>query len=181
VSQADRWKDLAIKAQVGDKRAYSELLSDVLPFIKLSITSKLADSSWADDIAQDVLISVHKSLHTYSADRPFKPWLNAIINFRRIDYLRKHYKAREVKELSQKNSEIFQPNVAFQQSLSELGYIERAVSSLPLKQQKIFKMMKIQGYSAKEVADEMGMSVSAVKIASHRSVTKLKEILGKYE
>ncbi len=181
MSQEDEWKGLAIKAQGGDKRAYSELLSDILPFIKSSVMISLADPSWADDIAQDVLVSVHKSLHTYSSDRPFKPWLKAIINFRRIDYLRKYYKAKEVKELSKANSEIFMQKVIFQQGRCELDYIERAIMSLPLKQQKIFKMMKIEGYSAKEVAGEMGMSVSAVKISAHRSIAKLKKILSKYD
>ena len=177
-TQQDRWNELAIKAQSGDKKSYSALLKDILPFIKASLAGGLANPDWIDDISQDVLISVHKSLSTYSPDRPFKPWLNAIIQFRRTDFLRKHYKSKEVKENAQANMEVFEKSVTFPNTSGELKDIEKALESLPEKQQKIFKMMKIEGYSAKEVANEMDMSVSAVKVSAHRTTNKLKKMLG---
>lgn len=178
VSQGNDWQALAVLAQAGDKRAYSQLLNELVPFIKGRITSGLANPDWVDDITQDILISVHKSLATYSPDRPFKPWLGSIIQFRRTDFLRKHYKTKQVKESSKENMEIFSQNVTVSIHSGELKDIEVAIASLPEKQQKIFKMMKIEGYSAKEVADEMDMSVSAVKVSAHRTTNKLKEILG---
>ncbi len=181
MSDAQNWKELAVKAQDGDKRAYSTLLTEILPFIKASIISGLANPDWADDIAQDVLISVHKSLNSYSNDRPFKPWLKAIISFRRTDFLRKHYKIKEINERGQINAETLSEKVTFQTDLSELSYIEGAILTLPVKQQQIFKMIKVEGYSAKEVAQEMQMSVSAVKVSVHRSVNKLKKILGEHD
>ncbi len=177
-SKDDLWKNLALLAQNGDKEAYSELLRDIIPFVKASLSGTLANPDWIEDISQEVLISVHKSLHSYSNDRPFKPWLNAIIKFRRTDFLRKHYKSRKTKEATQDSIEIFEQNVTFQDTSGELKDIEDAISALPEKQQKIFKMMKIEGYSAKEVANEMDMSVSAVKVAAHRTTNKLKDMLG---
>ena len=41
----------------------------------------------------------------------------------------------------------------------------------------IFTMIKIEGYTAKEVANTMGVSESAVKVAAHRTSIKLKGIL----
>ncbi len=178
VSQNELWKDLAIKAQSGDKRAYTALLTDILPFIKSRIAGGLSNPDWVDDIAQEVLISVHKSLNSYSPDRPFKPWLNAIIQFRRTDLLRKYYRDKKTKERSKENIDIFGQNVTFQTTSGELKDIEKAIASLPAKQQKIFRMIKVEGYSAKEVASEMDMSVSAVKVAAHRTTNKLKDMLG---
>ncbi len=178
LTQGDLWNDLAQKALLGDKKAYSKLLNDILPFIKARIAGGLSNPDWVDDISQEVLISVHKSLATYSPDRPFKPWLGAIIQFRKTDFLRKHYKIKHTKEKAQGNVEIFSQNVTFQEGGYELKDIESAISSLPEKQQKIFSMMKIEGYSAKEVAKAMKMSVSAVKVSAHRTANKLKEILG---
>lgn len=178
VSQNEKWKDLATKAQSGDKRAYTALLTDILPFIKARLAGGLSNPDWVEDIAQEVLISVHKSLNSYSSDRPFKPWLNAIIQFRRTDLLRKHYRDKNTKERSRENIDIFGQNVTFQATSGELKDIEKAIASLPVKQQKIFRMMKVEGYSAKEVASEMDMSVSAVKVAAHRTTNKLKDMLG---
>ncbi len=177
-NQDDEWRALALSAQGGDQRAYATLLNALVPFIKGRISGGLANPDWVDDITQDVLISVHKSLDSYSSDRAFKPWLNAIIQFRRTDFLRKHYKGKKVKESTAEKTEIFSEDVTFSAHAGELKDIEGAIGSLPGKQQKIFRLMKIEGYSAKEVAAEMGMSVSAVKVSAHRTTTKLKKMLG---
>jgi DNA-directed RNA polymerase specialized sigma24 family protein len=39
-------------------------------------------------------------------------------------------------------------------------------------------MMKIEGYTAKETAARLGMNESAVKVSAHRTMHKLKELLG---
>ena len=44
-------------------------------------------------------------------------------------------------------------------------------------QQKIMTLLHIEGYTSKEVAGMMRMSVSAVKVASHRAIKKMKEQL----
>ena len=176
--KTDSWEELAILSQSGDKRAYKQLLSEIAPYIKLRISGSLANPDWSEEIMQEVLISVHKSLKSYSADRPFKPWLNAITQFRRTDFLRKHYKNKSAKEASQENTDIFSDNVTHDSHAGELLDIEKALGKIPYKQRKIFKLMKIEGYSAVEVAEEMDMSVSAVKVSAHRTAGKLKEMLG---
>ncbi len=177
-NQDEEWQNLAVLSQKGDKRAYSELLNALVPFIQGRLSGGLANIDWIEDITQEVLISVHKSLDTYSGDRPFKPWLNSIIQFRRTDFLRKHYKVKKVKEASIEKSDIFEEDVTFSTNAGELKDIENAMKSLPEKQQRIFKRMKIEGYTAQEVADEMDMSVSAVKVSAHRTTVKLKDMLG---
>lgn len=175
--QEQSWEDLALLSQEGDKRAYSTLLRSLTPYIYAVLSQSVANPEWADDIVQDVLVSVHKSLKTYSADRPFKPWLRSIIQFRKTDFLRQHYKRSTVRESAQANSEIHGTDVTYQPDIGELKDIEAAIASFPKKQQIIFKMLKIEGYSAKEVAKEMDMSVSAVKVSAHRTSNKLKELL----
>jgi len=178
LSTGERWKNLAIQAQAGDKQSYSALLKEILPFIKNSIRSSLSNPDWAEDIAQEVLISVHKSLHTYSPERSFKPWLMSIVNFRRTDFLRAHYKRGKIKQNYKEIDKVFDLNVTNIDFSGELDDVEAVLNTLPKQQKKIFEMIKIQGYSAKEVADEMGMSESAVKVSAHRTLSKLKERLG---
>lgn len=177
-NKKDDWEALAALSQQGDKRAYSTLLHSLSPYIRSVLSGTLANPEWIEDITQDVLISVHKSLDTYSADRPFKPWLRSIIYFRKADFLRQHYKKKKVQESVHENIEIHVQNVTFQPDYAELKDIQSAISSFPDKQQKIFKLLKIEGYSAKEVAEEMEMSESAVKVSAHRTASKLKKMLG---
>jgi len=59
------WNDLAAAAQSGDKKSYALLLRSITPFIRKSLMPRLSNPEWADDICQEVLISVQKSLNTY--------------------------------------------------------------------------------------------------------------------
>ena len=176
-AQNEIWTELAAKAQGGDKRAYNRLLSELAPYIRNYLLPGLANPDWADDIAQDVLISVHKSLKTYAPEKPFKPWLMAIINFRRTDFLRKHYAKREDKQTTLDNVNFLKSHVTNPAHAGEYKDIEAALQELPEQQRKIFEMIKIKGFTAKEVANETGMSVSAVKVSAHRTSKKLKTIL----
>ncbi|MGH1397818.1 MAG: RNA polymerase sigma factor [Alphaproteobacteria bacterium] len=171
------WGDWAVAAQEGNAKAYNSLLKEIAPFIRNFLVTRVANDDWADDITQEVLISVHKSLKTYSGDRPFRPWLMAIVNFRKTDYLRKHYSSRGDKQATMEDAEFTKSHVTNPTHAGEYKDIESALETLPSKQRDIFTRMKIEGYTAKEVAGEMDMSVSAVKVSVHRTAQKLKVIL----
>ena len=178
LNQAEQWQEWATAAQGGDKRAYAQLLTALTPYIKNVIINSLSNQDAAEDIAQEVLISIHKSLSSYSPERPFKPWLMAIINFRRTDYLRKHYAQRQDKTTTtDENYEFEAANVTNPSNAGELKDIEAALSKLPEEHQRIFRMIKIEGFTAKEVANEMDMNESAVKVSAHRTMKKLQGML----
>jgi RNA polymerase sigma-70 factor (ECF subfamily) len=171
------WQALAALAQKGDKSAYNRLLHEIIPYIRSVLGPRLAREDWVDDVIQEVLISVHKSLYTYSPDRPFKPWLTAIIHFRKTDFLRKYYARHGHEKTDLDDQRFIREHVTESLSSGELKDIEKALESFPEQQQKLFTMMKIEGYSAKECAEQMNMSVSAVKVSVHRTTNKLKKML----
>lgn len=176
-TQNQQWREWAALAQKGDKRAYASLLKDILPFIRNVIIGGLANPDWAEDIAQEVLLSVHKALKTYSPERPFRPWLMSIISYRKADFLRKHYARNRDKQTNLDDPEFTNAHVTEPANAGEYIDIESALNELTAKQRKIFEMIKIKGYTAQEVADELDMSVSAVKVSAHRTQKKLKEEL----
>lgn len=176
-SKGEIWKDWATAAQEGNTAAYNHLLRDIAPFIRNYLVGGLANPDWADDITQEVLISVHKSLKTYSNERPFRPWLMAIVNFRRTDYLRKFYSSRSDKQTPLDDLDFQKSHVTNPTHAGEYKDIEKALETLPEKQRKVFELVKIQGFTAKEVANQMNMSVSAVKVSAHRTMGKLKTML----
>ncbi len=171
------WKEWAVLAQGGDKKAYSQLLRDILPFIHKSILPRVANPEWADDITQEVLMSIHKSLHTYSADRAFTPWLNAIIHYRKTDHLRKYYSSKGNVSVPVEDQINLSADVTSPEDMTEYKNVEKALLSFPEKQQQIFRLIKIDGYTAKEVANKMEMTESAVKVSAHRTLEKLKQDL----
>ena len=171
-------------SQQGDKVAYAKLLTEANKIICSYLYSKMLNTADIEDVAQEILLSVHSARHTYDKSRPFKPWLFSIIKFRLIDYLRKIYKKKENEDnfLCEESSRITINNNSFESDVTNTSdrYEElyEALAKLSEKQSKIVKLMKIEGYSAREVAKMLDMSESAVKVAAHRAYKALqKEML----
>lgn len=170
------WREMAAKAQSGNAVAYRTLLSDLVPVIRRAVIKSLPNPQNADDVVQDVLLSVHKALHTYDPKRPFMPWVHSIIQFRKTDYLRQHYAQHDNVKISLDDPDT--PDyLVISGHNGTTKDIEEAFESLPDQQKKVVELMKIKGYSAEEVSKKTGMSISAVKVSAHRALQKIKERL----
>lgn len=168
-------------AQNGDNKSYEKILRNILPIIKSFIRKfdykNLLD---VDSIAQESLIAIHKSSHTYNSQRPFTTWALAIAKFKLKDELRKIYRQKKLTQISFENVEHFLfEEVDF--TFKEEPDLDKIIQILKPKQQQIIRYLKIEGNSLQEVANKMNMSVSAVKISAHRSYKILKEKFSKID
>lgn len=160
----------------GDKSAYAVLLKETARLLRPFLSKNLSNSSEVDDVLQEVLISIHKARHTYDGNRPYKPWVYAIAKFRLQDHLRAHYAdhLRHAVELSEVEN-ILPEDVT--ESAISYESISGEIHKLPAKQATILQLMHQDGYTAKEVAQKLGMNESAVKVAAHRAYKVLREKL----
>lgn len=160
-------------AQKGDKVAYNSLLQEVSNIIRGYLVNKVGAVADVEDILQEVLLSVHNARHTYDSSRPFRPWLFSIAKFRLYDYLRKAYRKSDNEVVYQEEmldftvSDVTEPDTEHEE-------LYKALADLPEKQRKIVELMKVKGYTAKEVARKLDMSESAVKVSAHRTYKTLK-------
>jgi RNA polymerase sigma-70 factor (ECF subfamily) len=160
----------------GDKQAYAVLLQETARLLRPFLSRRLNSASEVDDLLQEILISVHKARHTYDGERPYKPWAYAIAKFRLQDHLRAHYAdhLHHAVELSEVENDLQAPVT---QSDFTYESISGEIEKLPSKQAAILQMMHQEGYTAKEVAEKIGMKESAVKVAAHRAYKILRKIL----
>ena len=165
--QTDNLESLMRQALVGDKKAYGELLKATSRFLRPYLIKRINSETDVDDLMQEILISIHKARHTYDGMRPYKPWVYAIAGFRLKDHLRSRYAdhLRQAVDLSEVEKNLAEP-------VTESGIryesIDGEIRKLPPKQATILEMMHREGYTAKEVAERIGMKESAVKVAAHR-------------
>lgn len=156
----------------GDKVAYGKFLSTIAPMLRRMVGKKLANAD-VEDVVQEVLISVHKARHTYDGERPIMPWLVSITNFRVTDHLRKHYSQMLHQTFDIADYENILSDVTEDTSSDES--VDELLQDVPEKHKKILIMMHVEGYTAKEVGKQMGMNESAVKVAAHRTIKKIRE------
>lgn len=160
------------KAQAGDNVAYGALLKKISPLISGFIYNKIGKGADNDDILQEVLMAIHRSAHTYNTDRSFRNWMFAIANYKIKDYLRSYYRKKSLIQVDfEEVKDFISDDVTNAPSQSEL--LSELLNDLPQRQRKILYLMKIEGYSIKEVASLMKMNISAVKVAAHRTYKTL--------
>lgn len=155
-------------AQNGDSYAYSEFLERVSLELKPYLYAKVG-ANMADDALQEILVSIHSARHTFLPSRPLAPWLFAIAHRRVTDLLR-----------SQRRFERKRDAFAMEETLkvsSAENKLGDALLELGERDRNIVSKLKLEGYSVNEVADQLSLSVSAVKVAAHRAYSKLKKIL----
>ncbi len=162
------------RANSGDKAAYSLLLESLSVVVRKIISKKIRAADEAEDVLQEILISIHKARHTYDGSRPLLPWVYAIAKFRLADHFRKTYgrvetiNIEEVAEIADEN--VTEP-AAFYES------IKKEVEKLSGNQPKILELMYVNGLTAKEAGQKLGMKESAVKVAAHRAYKILRKKL----
>ena len=159
----------------GDAVAYAGFLNQLSPILRRVIGRKIPMAD-AEDVLQEVLISIHKARHTYDGERPLMPWVLAIAGFRMTDYLRKTYSDMRHQRLDIADYE----NVleAVTETASHSESIDEMLEGVAGRERKILSLMHVEGYTASEVGTRLGMKESAVKVAAHRAIKKIRERLG---
>lgn len=171
ISIMNNWNELLKQSQQGNKNSYKQFLTEVQPFVKAVIYSKIRNQSIIDDILQETLLAIHKSLHTYDPARNAKSWISVIAKNKALDYLKSNQH-----KLSQAE-DITNLNVATVENNTSQYDIGKAMQQVSTKQQEIIVKMKVEGKTAKQTALELEMTESAVKTAAHRAYKLIKEFL----
>jgi RNA polymerase sigma-70 factor (ECF subfamily) len=164
-----RWRIWMVAAQAGETPAYEKLLSELIPYLRRFVQRRLLNAAAAEDVVQNVLISIHRARGTYRAERRFTPWLHAIARNAIIDQTRKHARLSR-REISLEADGVSEPSTdpvepASQRLSPEL---EGALSALPDAQRQAVELIHLQGYSIAEAAAAVGATNAALKVRAHR-------------
>jgi RNA polymerase sigma-70 factor (ECF subfamily) len=173
------WSQWMAQAQDGDGVAYQRLLFAIAPRLRAIIAKRVSDPDRAEDVVQEVLLSIHKNRHTYDPSLPFGPWMGTIAKRRIMDWLRKHYRSAAQEVLVDEYPETFLTdgaNAVEEDALAfdDLGQLRQALDRLPSGQRQAVELLKLKEMSLKEASEVSGMSIAALKVAMHRALKSLR-------
>jgi RNA polymerase sigma factor (sigma-70 family) len=172
------WSELMARAQAGDQVAYRRLLEDITPYLRSLAARHVMLAGEVEDVVQDVLLTVHAVRHTYDPGRPFGPWLLAIARRRIVDRLRRRgRRAAAEAPLGPQHETIAAEGTNLYPLLSGRRALQDAIARLPAGQRRAILLLKLRGLSLKEAALESGISIAALKVASHRALKALRAML----
>ena len=90
MNETDDLKELVQKAVAGDKTAFEELYRETCRSVYFTCLNILKDEQEAQDVTQDVYLTVFEQLGTLENTGKFKPWLYRIAANKSIKRLRKN-------------------------------------------------------------------------------------------
>lgn len=176
-----RWSEMMAAAQKGDGKAYDALLRECLPIIRAVCRARLQSNDELEDAVQDTLLTIHRVRHTYDLCRPFKPWVSAIAERRAIDRRRSSV-GRAMSRADLGEADDLPANGASPESNASVREaakaLRAAIATLPEAQRTALSLSKLEGLSLMDASLRSGMSISALKGATHRAIATLRRRLG---
>ncbi|WP_200911799.1 sigma-70 family RNA polymerase sigma factor [Mesorhizobium sp. 1M-11] len=181
--KSQRLTDLMRFAQDGDGKAYFDLLRAVTPMLRAAARRQypVYNRQDVEDVVQDILMSLHAARATYDPERPFIPWLMGIARNRIADAVRRHARRAAHEQIVEQVPEtLLDPGANMSTDVyRDPEALRRAIDGLPNQQRRAMELLKLREMSLKEAAAVSGTSVGALKIAVHRAMGTLREVLSK--
>jgi RNA polymerase sigma factor (sigma-70 family) len=169
---------LMAAAQAGDAVAYTTLLRDCVPFIAGLARRHGVAPDRADDVVQEVLLTVHRARATYDPRRSFEAWLRVTAERRAVDCLRRTHRhgRREVHAPAAYASHADE-TVDLAAGLHRREDAERigaALAQLPRRQREAVRHLVLEERSLGDTAVLTGRSKGSLKVNLHRALNALR-------
>lgn len=170
---------LFLRIKAGDQQAYKEVYEKFSKFLFQVAYNKVRDQVVAEDIVQNIFISIWEKRADLQVKDP-KHYLLGCLKYAVINYIRSQVMENKYLAFSKNNSngdeEIF--------SLIEVNdlsaIIEKGISSLPDKTQEIFRLSRFGHQSTKNISMDLKISEKTVEYHITRSIKFIKAYLKHY-
>lgn len=167
-------------ARKGDEAALRELVESAYPMVRRWALVQTGDPADAEDLTQDVLVTMIRKLQTFHGDARFESWLYALTRNAALDRHRRTARARRSEddprtEREMKPSRPPDPARALAESELRTTLLE-LFRRLPERQREVVDLVELRGLSAAEAAELMGVepvSVRAHLFKARRSLRSL--------
>lgn len=134
----------------------------------------------AQDILQEAFLKVFRNLETYTEGSSLEGWIRRIVSNTAIDHYRQSRRKGFFQPLEEDTT--WHDEAVVEPSLRlDTEDVYRAVNELPDGARMVFHLYAVQGYSHKEIAEQLNVSESTSKSQYQRARSLLVERLNERE
>ncbi|MDI1466017.1 RNA polymerase sigma factor [Catellatospora sp. KI3] len=156
-------------------RIYTELQPGLLRYLRLLVGGD------AEDVASETWLHIVRDLHTFRGDEAgFRRWTVTIARHRAMDHLRHHQRrpaqpvpVEEMLDLAGRED-----TAASAMQTITTGSALAMIAALPPDQAEAVLLRAVIGLDARAAAQVLGKRSGAVRMAAHRGLRRLAELLG---
>ena len=159
----------------GDEKAYAAFLTRVAARVRIFARRRITQGGVdPEDVVQETLLAIHTKRHTWIADAPVLPWVNAIARHKLVDAFRRQGRRMEV-DLDDHADSLPQPEAETVTSRD----VGRALDALTPGQRAVVSAISVEGRSIAETAVRLSMNETAVRVALHRGLKAIASRFGR--
>ncbi|SDH26301.1 RNA polymerase sigma factor [Winogradskyella thalassocola] len=167
-----------LKNPLTKEAAYRELLQLYKERLYWHIRKIVINHNDADDALQNTFIKVYRSIDNFKGESQLFSWLYRIATNESITLINKNAKRLQISNEEHQTRAInnLQADVYFEGDDIQLK-LQKAIATLPEKQQLVFNMRYFDDLKYKDMADILETSEGALKASYHIAAKKIEAIL----
>ncbi len=179
MSTASAEEEYAIirKVLAGDREQYAVLVNRYKDMAYNIAFRLLGDADTAKDMAQEGFIAAYNALGNFQFKSRFSSWLYRIV----VNKCRDHFRAgRETVPVDEICDYVAGPEPSPEKAAScrQTGdAVQQALNGLPPDYREVIVLKHIEGLDYQEIAEALGVSVTALKVRAHRGREMLRKLL----
>ncbi|GAA4961248.1 RNA polymerase sigma factor [Algibacter aquimarinus] len=169
---------IQLKSDTQKEQAFRDLITLFKERLYWHIRNIVKSHDDADDVLQNTFIKIFKNIDNFKGDSKLFSWMYRIATNESITFINKKAKRlqttnEEVQQLAINNltSDVYFEGDAIQLKL------QKAIATLPEKQQLVFNMKYFEDIKYKDMADILDTSEGALKASYHIAVKKIEAYL----
>ena len=161
-----------VKACLENDRMAQKMLYDKYKKAMYTLAYRVTgDFESANDVLQDAFLKVFRGLHSFRGESTLGAWIKTIV-------IRTAYSKIRKNKIYFEDIENVNPNTLVDWGdFLQAEYLEKAIMSLPEGYRAVFTLIEVEGYSHKEVAEMLEISVGTSKSQLFYAKRKLREKL----
>ncbi|MCB9288552.1 MAG: sigma-70 family RNA polymerase sigma factor [Lewinellaceae bacterium] len=156
-----------------DRRAQKELYdrySRAMYTVAYRITN---DFDLANDVLQEAFLKAFRALPGFRRESTLGAWIKTIVLRTALSKVKRRPRFEPLEQHPDEDAIDWGHQI-------DIDYLERAIQALPEGYRMVFVLIEVEGYSHKEVADLMGISVGTSKSQLFYAKKRLRQALEKF-
>jgi RNA polymerase sigma-70 factor (ECF subfamily) len=178
--EPDDIEPLVARARQGSSDAFEKLVEAYQHEVFGLAMRLVVDRELAADVSQEAFIRAWRALPNFRGDAAFSTWLHRItVN---VAWTLKKRKSRHTAQPLEESPEIADPRMAADpehagETVELRARLSEALDDLNPAQRSVVVLKDIYGWSHNDVAEALGITVTAAKVRLHRAHLQLRERL----
>ncbi|AVR46684.1 RNA polymerase subunit sigma-70 [Christiangramia fulva] len=160
------------------QEAFRELIELYKERMYWHIRNIVKDHDDTDDILQNTFLKIFRNIKQFKGDSKLYSWMYRIATNESITFLNKKARRQKIssEELQNQILDNLESDVYFEGEEIQLK-LQRAIATLPDKQQQVFNMKYFEELKYREMAEILNTSEGALKASYHIAAKKIEEFL----